>query len=319
MSFLSGAAHSISQNRNQHTLLNTNNPLEINNTNTNNTTSNNSPSSSLTTMVDAGDTNYEIKTEFYTREGVWKQIPNGEYIKQSQQQQQQQQQHTMSPQYQQMHGNMNGNGANMNNQQSSVGQASSSSLNDSVKIGVFKYSKRSIFKKKRSGSTTTAKTRRKSFRTKLKCSNCQREQSDDDNDDENGEGDFMNNNNNSQENSEYDDDDDVIFTKAKSSFESDYDEEDEDSSGNDDEYEDEDESSSDAVFSLTCKYCKQLLKKKQDDTNEKRLLSKTFGSENLKSLDLMLFNYAREIYFYEFNPVIVKVSGFILFWTQTDN
>jgi hypothetical protein len=307
MSFLSGAAHSISQNRNQ-TLLNTN-TIEINN-NTNNTSNNSATSSSLT-MVDAGDTNYEIKTEFYTREGVWKQIPNGEYIKQSQQQQQQQQ-HTMSPQYQQMHGNMNGSGANINNQQSSVGQASSSSLNDSVKIGVFKYSKRSIFKKKRSGSTTT-KTRRKSFRTKLKCSNCQREQSDDDEDEE---GDYMNNNNNnnnSQENSEYDDDDDVIFTKVKSSFESDYDEEDEDSSENDDEYEDEDESSSDAVFSLTCKYCKQFLRKKQDDTNDKRLLSKTFASENLKSLDLMLFNYAREIYFYEFNPVIVKVSGSFCF------
>ena len=318
MSFmLSAAAHSISQSHNQTllaaNLINSNNYNSSNSNNNNNhnntnnickATTNPIDNTSTSTMVDTGDTNYEIKTEFYTREGMWKQVPNGEYIRQLQQQQQQQQ--SMSPQYQQMHGGMNGSSANVSNgnQQSSMGGGQTSSSNDSVKIGVFRYSKRSIFKKINDDSST--RTRRKSFRTKLKCFHCQREQSDDDDDDDDEDEIVNKDENNSQENSDYDDDDDVIFTKVKNA-DSDYDGED-DSSDNDD-------GDDDTTNQLKCKYCKQFLRKKRnDECDNKRLASaKSLGNENLKSLDLMLFNYAREIYFYEFNPVKSKVSySFIL-------
>lgn len=283
---MSSAAHSISQSHNQ-----TNTSIYKTTTTTN---ANSENLSTSLNMIDTGDTNYEIKTEFYTREGVWKQVSNGEYIRQLQQQQQQQ---NMSPQYQQM----NGSGSNINNgnnQQTSLGGCQSLSSNDSVRIGVFKYSRRSIFKMRSDGSSTKAR-RSKSFRTKLKCSKCHREQSDDD-DDDYYEDIEENNINNSQENSEYDDDDDVIFSKVNNS----------DSDFND-EYSTDDDDENDDDSSM-CKYCKQLLKKKRNEDNDKRLTSVSSGNNEklIKSLDLMLFNYAREIYFYEFNPFKLKVSCF---------
>ena len=207
-------------------------------------------------MVDAGDTSCEVKTEFYTREGIWKLVPNCEYIRQLQQQQQQQQ-HT-SPQYQQ--------GANtMNGSSQSLGQATQSS-NDPVKIGVFKFSKRSLFNQ--------SERRRSSLR--LKCVNCQREQSDD------AESDVT-------RDEEYDDDDDVIFTKAQSV---------ESVVSSEDEYADDDEE--------ICKYCKKFLRKNENNHLANKQ-NNTLSSSNKLSLDLVVFNFAREIYFYEFNSLRLKV------------
>jgi hypothetical protein len=248
-------------------------------------------------MVDVGDTVYEIKTEFYTREGIWRLVPNCEYIRQLQPQQQQ-----LSPQYQQG-ANLSLNGSiNTGNQQgqNASGQSSTYNLNsnDPVKIGVIKYSKRTIFnqRQKKKAKIPQKKTIAKE---RFKCSNCNRSNL-------NEEDNISQNNIKSDEsNKEHDDDEDVVFTKfinsdsddsisTTISSSDDYDDADEED--NDDDYDDDDQSqrriSSHNENVFICKYCKHTLMKSESNCN--------ISSNSLASLDLILFNYAREIYFYEF-------------------
>ena len=91
--------------------------------------SKNNQGASLNTISqnqDSFDTSLELKTEFYTREGLWKIVPNGEYIRQPQ---------SMYTQQQNMannnaENNMNNNCNNNNMQLTS---------NEPCKIICFKY------------------------------------------------------------------------------------------------------------------------------------------------------------------------------------
>ena len=264
-------------------------------------------------MVDVGDSVYEVKTEFYTREGIWRLVPNCEYIRQLQQQQQQ-----ASPQYQQQQQqqpgsvSMNG-GAGMANssQQQSMGQSSYvANSNDPCKIGIFKYSKRTIYNLQ---AEERAKIRADSRRTRLVCSHCDKEQSEDEYSSSLGNSKTFCGDNNNEDSGEHDDDEDVVFTKFKT-FDS------EDSSDFDDEYDDDDysdtqntntntNSNEQKQTSLVCKYCKHVLIKSATSQSGQLVKSNVNNmSANVLSLDLMLFNYAREIYFYEFNSVRAKVG-----------
>lgn len=109
---------------------------------------------------------------------------------------------------------------------------------------------------------------------------------------------------------EYDDDDDIIYKEENLSSDS-------------DEYESEDFSldykqsarqnpSEASVFASSrqqlCKYCSTRVNKSND--NDSSIVnynaSETFASQ--PSLDLVIFNYAREIYFYEMNDISTKVK-----------
>jgi hypothetical protein len=251
---------------------------------------NNNNNSSSTSIMDITDSNYEIKTEFYTREGIWKLAPNCEYMK-SYQLQQQQQQNYYQQNNQLNNSNSSSNSANLNqlnnsNNGSNLNQSSttivnnnSTTSNDQVKLGIFKYSYETIYGANFNQSASQSLS--DSNKSPKLCKECNLKLKLDHNyDDE-----------------IVDDDDDVIFTKFNpnnSSFIS-------------------NKTNVLNENSITCKLCNKKLDKNQMITANNKKTSNTNSNDLNKltssppSLDLLLFNYGREMYTYEFNSIKSKV------------
>ena len=250
-------------------------------------------------LLDVNDSNYEIKTEFYTREGVWKMLPNCEYVRQLQQaqaQSQMQNQQTVSSPA--SSNNQLNNISQQQAQNAGAVQSGATTPNDPVKVGVFKYTNKNIFRNTTKPSPKNAK--------KIVCTYCNKEQtmtrsecdeeedetddeadseSDDDDvydesDDYYSDGDDDSNSSDEEVESfklkEHDDDDDVIFTKLNES-------------------------------EVKCEHCSRPIKLRsklsRKKSKESKKLKSSSGSANASSLDLLLFNYSREIYFYELNAI----------------
>ena len=199
----------------------------------------NSNNLSSISSSDITDSHMDIKTEFYTREGLWKLVPNGEYVRQQQQQQQQQSisQNSMG-------------GGQVNNY-------TQSSFNEPVKLNVFKFSKND--EKRRNVCE--------------KCILELQEKNKKETEDKNVQFNVYRS---------YDDNEDVVMFGQQQSNSTCVDDSDDDH--DDDESLDDCEKNVNEPQSTYCKYCSASL-----------------------CLDLVLFNYAREIYFYEFNTIKSKV------------
>ena len=276
---------------------------QTNNNNNYNQTSISSPPIAANTssvLLDVNDSNYEIKTEFYTREGVWKMLPNCEYVRQLQQaqtQSQMQNQQTVSSPV-----SSNNQLNNINQQQAQntgAVQSGTTTPNDPVKVGVFKYTNKKIFR-------NTTKSNPKNLK-KIVCSYCNKEQTVSRNEFDEEE----------EEEDETDEEDDYESDDVDVYDESDdyYSDDDEDSNSSDEEVESfklkEHDDDDDVIFTklneseVKCKHCSRQIKlsKLSRRSKQNKKLKSSTGSVNSSSLDLLLFNYSREIYFYELNSI----------------
>ena len=108
---------------------------------------------------------------------------------------------------------------------------------------------------------------------------------------------------------EYDDDDDVVYnnSNAKPNTTGNSDEEDlnDSDSFNEDELDDNFEGST-RIRPIFCKYCNTKLT--LDESCSPTSSGNTNYAASPPQLDLVIFNYAREIYFYEFSSLKQKVS-----------
>ena len=223
------------------TVLMTSSSLQTPTTSLTSTTNLSSVSVHTSSLVnDTTDSNQDIKSEFYTREGLWKLASNGEYIRQQQQLQ------TVN------NSSIGGQGTSGTNS-----TYSQNSFNEPVKLSIFKFTKnddkqRNICDKCRNSQETKLRTNK------------------------------MNQKNGEQNVKfgiyrSYDDDEDVVYAPNEEGF-----------SNEEDESDENDKNDTFRDFhgdqARVCKYCSTSL-----------------------CLDLVLFNYAREIYFYEFDSVKLKV------------
>lgn len=108
---------------------------------------------------DEKDASCEVKSEFYTREGLWKLLPDASFIK-HQHQQQANTYGSASP---------NGVTAYGNNVTSTLPTATSCSPNEPVKVALFTYSNETIFGKK---STRHENSLKAQLKRRLICKNC---------------------------------------------------------------------------------------------------------------------------------------------------
>lgn len=268
-----------------------------NTSNANTSTSSNYASTSAvasSSLIDINDSNIEIKTEFYTREGLWRLVPNCEYIRQQQTQYQLQQQANNS----QLNQTSSSNGQLSTNNQTYL-NSNTTNPNDPVKIGIFNFSKRMFSPAYENDGRVC-----QSCATRLKL-----------------------------ENIDHDDDDDVICTKFRlNSYEDD--ENDEDNVDDDEyDYEEENESEIDESYDddvvincspivdnsqsnkIICKYCNNSIILNDNNTKSPTSCSSVSTASSVSaspSLDMLIFNYAREIYFYEFNQIKTN-KVFLLF------
>lgn len=204
-------------------------------------------------VIDITDSNYEIKTEFYTREGLWKLVPSFEYARQMQTTTQ----NANSPNTNSTYNTLPN--TNQTNQTTQTFQTNSN--NDPVRISLFKFKKNFIFKE----FYKNAKSRKNLCNT---CSKRRQEK--------------IKLNKLNESNTDDEDNSDVIFSHKY-----------EDSS-------DEGWSDSDSEIDKLCKLCKSNI---ASDGNSESSEDKA----NDPSLNLMIFNYAREIYTHESAPVYTKV------------
>ena len=220
------------------------------------------------------DTNYEIKTEFYTREGVWRLAPGGEYARQVQTQQSQvnytqtSMQQTNSSVSNSAYtttpaaGGLNAAGGGVG-----LGNAPTTN-NDSVRIAQFKFSRNmhsdnsgGPVRKNNSRVCVACKLNHNTTDNKKSTRGLQSNYEDDD------------------------DDDDVVCTRVR------------------DELAIETTSSEATNTQYACKYCRSAMNADgQLDT----------AAVNSPALDLLFYNFSREIYFYEFNPVKSTVINYSL-------
>jgi hypothetical protein len=232
---------------------------------TSNNSNNPKPQQSQTTVTEYssnGDPLNEIKTEFYTREGLWKLVPQHDFLRQQQLNIQQQQLSTSTGT---MSNNQPNNSMN-NNSLNTQGNSSYSNTNDPVKVALFKYAY---------NDDISYRKRSESKKRRLICSNCSKLHSNDDK--------IKTNSKN------YDDNDDVIINKN----------------------------------SINCKYCNNYLIMDNDsdsnnsNDNDDENYFDTINNDDdddefdlnvLPNLDVLIFNYAKEIYLYEFNQSKSKVK-----------
>jgi len=175
------------------------------------------------TLIESGeyDSSQETKTEFYTREGLWKLVKNGEFVRQQQQQQQNNNGYQMN-QVTNNYGNNNNN--NSNNNGMTNGQMSNSNLqtaNEPVKVAFFNYSNDLI-----------QTNQNNKFKLKNYCIKCMK----------------------------------IIISNQQKRIE------------------------------------KSNCNAKLNSNDSLSLSNTSINNNNNNSLDVVVFNYAREIYFYEFNP-----------------
>lgn len=262
----------------------------------NSNTSLQSPSASSnpnTSVADANDSTYEIKTEFYTREGLWKLVTHCEYARQNQNLQLNQSLNSNTSGMQSVNSNLNSNLNSPN-----LNQSYSCSSNDPVRIGLFKYSKSVVFK----DLFLSKKQQQSELWNRFVCDTCASKSREK----EKFNLKKLNENDN-------DDDNDVIFTQFSSK----------DSDENNQECELID-SEDEYVISrrgLVCKVCNvnlindeyldedELDSDDNDDIDSKDKIQSKHSNQD--TLDLILFNYARDIYLYEFNSIKSKVSKLI--------
>ncbi|RNA19590.1 hypothetical protein BpHYR1_042756 [Brachionus plicatilis] len=197
-------------------------------------------------VLDITDSNYEIKTEFYTREGLWKLVPSLEFAKQ----------------IQNTGLNNSSPSTNLNYNASQTGQNTQSPLNhnnnDPVKINLFTFKKNIIFKDFHLNSQSN---RRNLCR---KCSSTKK----------------PNRLNKLAESDSDEDNSDVIFSNIG---------------------ENSSESESGSDLEKACRQCKTNLSRYDSESSADSY--KKFPNQ---ILDLMIFNYGREIYNYESGSVNYK-------------
>ncbi|CAF0909785.1 unnamed protein product [Brachionus calyciflorus] len=229
---------------------------------TNNQKANSSPG------VDINDLTSDIKTEFYTREGLWKLIPSLEYVKQTQNSS-----NPVSP-------NSNYNNNTSQNTSSQTNQnLNINSNSDPVKISLFNFTKSQVFRDFYINTRENVKNL---------CHECLKSQR--------REKKRLNKLNESESNDE--DNNDVIF---KSQMYNDSSDEDDDNNWSDsDDY-------SQRLCRL-CKVNlirNDFIDSSDSESDDE---SKKNNTKSSSSLSLMIFNYAREIYTYESTPVSSKAE-----------
>ncbi len=249
-----------------------------------------SPSSLISISQSDSQDIYDLKTEFYTREGLWKLIPSSEYQRQpqsiyNQQQQSQQQLHQTGVQ------NHSGNGQNHSLNPGINGANLLMCTNEPVKLISFRYfrfdqviSARNMARfrnlclkcaQKKSMTKYVVKTKIKQENNKVYFNSMR----------------------------EHDDDEDVVYSGMSGG---------ESSESDNETFLDSVEKNLDN-FNLNsnngqffCKYCNGRVIR----SNEINSLIVNFYSDgmlaNTPCLDLVLFNYAREIYFFEANDLKIK-------------
>ena len=200
-----------------------------------------------TQIIDSAeyDSNLEIKNEFYTREGLWKHVKHGEFVRQ-----QQNSNYTQS----QMSGQTNGS-----NQIANQNQTSNS--NEPVKIAYFKYSNDLLLQQQPNQNNNSQRLKMQHKNYCIKCmkliiSNQQKRSEP------------------TNRAHDYDDDDDIVYFNETSPNTTIQDE------------------------SALCKYCNSKLNS-NDSISTNTTTSN--NNNNANCLDVVVFNFAREIYFYEFN------------------
>lgn len=110
---------------------------------------------------------------------------------------------------------------------------------------------------------------------------------------------------------EYDDDDDIIYKEENLSTDSDECESDDVSHDYKHTARQNHQSESSSVFSSTrhrlCKYCSSRVNKSNDNDSSIVNYNASGTLASQPSLDLVIFNYAREVYFHEMNDITTKV------------
>lgn len=222
-----------------------------------------SPQSTMLIESAEYDANQEIKTEFYTREGLWKLVKHGEFVRQQQNNYQQ------TPMSSQLN--------NGTNQLANSSQTSQTTSNEPVKLAYFKYSNDLLFQH----NAATNNSMRLKMQHKDYCLKCMKMII-------SGQQKKLNASNSSSStnrmsnNLDHDDDDDIVYYNETAT-----------PTNQDD----------------LCKYCNSKI-----NSNDSLSTTSTISNSNVnnscpsQSLDLLVFNYAREIYFYEFNLFKSKVS-----------
>ena len=231
----------------------------ISNNSISNTVSTNSPLSNQQQspmLIDSGeyDSNQDIKSEFHTREGLWKLVKHGEFVRQQQNNYQQSQ----------MSGQLN----NGTNQLANNSQTNQTTSNEPVKIAYFKYSNDLLFQH----NAATNNSMRLKMQHKNYCIKCmkliisqQKKISE-------------STTTTNSRNLDHDDDDDIVYYNETTT-----------SSNQED----------------LCKYCNSKL-----DSNDSlsTISANNTNNSTSQSLEIVVFNYSREIYFYEFNLFKSKVN-----------
>lgn len=198
-------------------------------------------------VLDITDSSYEIKTEFYTREGLWKLIPSLEFARQIQ---------SLNTSSTSQTYNASQSGQNL---QSTLSQNS----NDPVKISFFTFKKNTIFK----DFYLNSKSNRKNL-----CRRCSSNKK-------------PNRLNKLAESDSDEDNSDVIFSNIG---------------------ENSSEADSESDSERACRQCKTNLSR-HDSESSTDSFKKYPNKPNNQILELMLFNYGREIYTYESGSVNFKV------------
>jgi hypothetical protein len=259
-------------------------------------------------LIDAAnyDTNYEIKTEFYTREGLWKLMPQCEYVKMNQAQVQQQQQQIQSQmqsqqgQSQQLTNQMNSpnsqmmSASNLNAMTNNSTPLISNVSNDPVKLFTFKFSKATLTGVKNSvNANARNRTVKRNLKNQSGSKNVNTQQKKQSpmamKEAQVSDVKFGHTVNKKKE---HDDDDDIVFNSKNKLIMNESNQELNDTNDveeEEDRTESDDESGgdTDGTGSIHSKNNKGVRKRKSTK----------------QSLDLILFNYSREIYFYEFNRI----------------
>lgn len=249
--------------------------------------------SSLSTITqgnDGAEPGSELKTEFYTREGLWRLVPNGEYIRQPQSIYAQQQNIQNSTNAQQMNANCNGM------------QISSS---ESVRIACFKYFKFDEVLSSRNFNLM-----------KNLCIKCAQKKILKNSKKQFGKKKILENSRVHLD-SMHDDDDDIIYDEHEISS----DEDDQENPKQPVEFHltqsnlsrtasnSDSNNKSSTTSQHSCKYCSSKINR----TNDSNLLIANYNANNILELspylDLTIFNYAREIYFYESNDIKTKITN----------
>jgi hypothetical protein len=240
------------------------------------------------------DASQDIKTEFYTREGLWKLVKHGEFVRQ------QQSNNNNNYQQSQMSGGQMTNGSSQM-QTNSVNNSGGGS-NEPVNLAYFKYSNELLFQQHYQTQNVT----RKHLQRKNYCAKCMKS--------------FTNNSIHKTASSHFDhDDDDDIIYHNETINNNNHPNYKNNNNINNSNNNNQDHDSAVAV----CKYCNvQLNSNESSSNNNANNLNQNTSSTHAsptplsssttcspQSLDVVIFNFAREIYFYEFNLFNTKVCN----------